>query len=105
MTPQFPGFERINAHAIIERSVPEFALRDRAPRSLGGDLRAAATAILDQCYEGAEANRRDLPAVVNAAAHGNDQVLNEYRLSAGKRAAQILADALYTVLRFSDGAR
>ncbi|HEX5006372.1 MAG TPA: hypothetical protein VFV70_04625 [Hyphomonadaceae bacterium] len=105
MTPKGPGIKRINVHSVIERSVPDFALSGRSPRALGGDLLAAATVILDQCYEGAAANKRDLPSMVKAAAHGNEQVLNEYRLRAGKRAAEILADALYTVFRSSDEAR
>jgi hypothetical protein len=105
MTPRSAQAERINIHSAIERSLPEFTLRDRVPRIAGGHLVPAAEAILDQCYAGAGRNRRDLPAMVKAAAAHDEQTLNEYRLRAGTKAAEIFADALYTLFRMGEGGR
>jgi hypothetical protein len=98
MTPGPALRERMNVHSAIERSLPEFRLGDRLPVSLGGHLVPAAEAIIDQCYAGAERNRGDLASMVKAAGEHDERTLDEYRLRAGTRAAEILADALYTVL-------
>ena len=85
-------------HGIIERSIPAFTLEGRAPRAVAAHLVPGASAILDACYEGAAQNARDLPAMVKAAVAHDQAALDPYRLRAGKRAAEILADALYTLL-------
>lgn len=82
----------VNVHSTIERSVPELSLGGRAPRSAG------VAAVLDQCYAGARQNRTDLRNMVRAARQRDEQTLDGYRLRAGTRAAEILADALYTLL-------
>jgi hypothetical protein len=82
MTPQTARAERINIHAAIERSLPEFTLNGRAPRMAGDHLLQAAKAIFDRCYAAAEANRK-----------------------AGKRAAEILADALFTLFTMAEPAK
>ena len=105
MTPRSAQTERINVHSAIERSLPEFTLSDRVPRMAGGHLVQAAEAILDQCYSGAERNRRDLPSMVKAASAHDEPALNEYRLRAGTKAAEILADALYTLFRIGESDR
>ena len=102
MTPPSARAERINIHSAIERSLPEFTLRDRAPRVLADHLVPAAEAIVDHCYSGAEQNRRDLPAMAKAASARDEQTLNAYRLRAGTRAAEILSDALYTLFRMQE---
>jgi Zinc dependent phospholipase C len=102
VTPPSAQTERINVHSAIERSLPEFTLSDRVPRSAGGHLVQAAEAILDQCYAGAERNRKDLPSMVKAAFAHDEQTLNEYRLRAGTKAAEILADALYTLFTMGE---
>ena len=76
---------------------------NRVPRIAGGHLVEAAEAILDQCYSGAERNRKDLPSMVKAAFAHDEQTLNEYRLRAGTKAAEILADALYTLFTMGEG--
>jgi hypothetical protein len=43
--------------------------------------------------------------MVKAASVHDEQTLNEYRLRAGRKAAEILADALYTLFRMSEGDR
>jgi hypothetical protein len=92
-------------HALVERSVPEFTLGARVPRMAGDHLLPAAKAIFDQIYAAAARNRADLPAIVAAASNNEEQALNGYRLRAGRRAAEILADALFTLFTMSDSAR
>ena len=89
-------------HALIERSVPEFTLGTRAPRKAGDHLLPAARAIFDQIYAAAERNRESLPAIVAAASNNDQEALNGYRLRAGRRAAEILADALFTLFTMSE---
>ena len=105
MAPPSAQTARINLHSAIERSLPEFALSDRVPRSVGGHLPQAAEAILDRCYSGAERNRKDLPSMVKAVTAHDEQALDEYRLRAGTKAAEILADALYTLLKMGESDR
>ena len=105
MTPPSAQTGRINVHSAIERSIPEFTLRDRVPRIVSGHLVQAAEAILDECYSGAERNRSDLPSMVKAASAHDETTLNEHRLRAGTKAAEILADALYTLFRMGEGDR
>jgi hypothetical protein len=88
-------------HAELERSIPEFTLTGRPPRMAGDHLLTAAKSIFDQCYAGAERNRQDLPAMIDALKTKDEKSLDAYRLRAGKRAAEILADALYTLLEMS----
>jgi hypothetical protein len=71
----------------------------------GSHIVPAAEVILDQCYSGAERNRSDLPAMVTAASAHDEQTLNTYRLRAGTRAAEILADALFTLLSMGEDDR
>ncbi|HEY2015718.1 MAG TPA: hypothetical protein VGH38_19580 [Bryobacteraceae bacterium] len=94
-----------NVHSDIERSMPEFTLSARQPRILGEHLVPAARAMLEQCYAGAERNRKELPAMVKAACARDERTLDTYRLRAGTRTAEILADALYSLVRLADSAR
>jgi hypothetical protein len=105
MTPAPAREERINIHAAIERSLPEFTLGKRAPRLLGTHLVPAAEAILAECYAGAGRNAADLPLMVKAASARDEKTLNEYRLRAGTRAAEILADALFTLFTMGEEVR
>ena len=82
----------VNIHGMIERSVPEVVVDARR-------LPSSPRLVLDACYEGAEQNRRDLPAIVRAACMRDETTLNEYRLRAGARAAAILADAIASIQR------
>jgi hypothetical protein len=91
-------------HAVIERSAPDFTLRNHAPRLVADHLLPAAKSIFDQLYAGAAANRKDLPAMVNAAGLHDEQLLDTYRLRAARRAAEIFADALFTLFTMSDAA-
>ena len=102
MAPKSAQAERINIHSAIERSIPEFTLSDRAPRILAGHIVPAAETVIALCEGGAEQNQKDLPSMVKAASVHNEQTLNEYRLRAGQRAAEILADALYTLFRMGE---
>jgi hypothetical protein len=105
MTPLYAQTEGIRIHSAIERSIPEFTLADRAPRMAGEHLLPAAKSIFDQCYAAAERNRADLPTMVNAASTHDEKTLDVYRLRAGKRAAEILADALFTLFTMSQPGR
>ena len=105
MTRRPAQVARINIHSAIERSLPEFTLGDRAPRVLAGHLLPLAEGILDQCYSGMERNRADLPSMVKAASADDEPILNEYRLRAGRKAAEILADSLYTIFSINDDGR
>ena len=82
----------VNVHPVIERSVPEFTLGDRRPHSLSQET------LLEQVYAEARRNRVDLPSMVKAACARDEHALDVYRLRAGTRAAEILADALVTLL-------
>jgi hypothetical protein len=97
MVPWYTACGRVELHSAIERSLPVFRLDGRTPRAVGATPRAAAQAILALCYAGAEANRRDLPAMVKAACAGDQRSLDTFRIRAGSGAAAILADALYTL--------
>jgi hypothetical protein len=81
-------------HAIIERSLPAFTLAPRQHREPDKRLITPIMAVIDRCYAGAAQNRRDLPAMIEAARARDDRTLDPYRLRAGKDAAAILADAL-----------
>ena len=94
--------EGVNAHAAIERSIPEFSLKGRAPRLTSAHLLPAARGIFDQLYAGAAANRKDLPAIVAAEANRDEATLDAYRLRSGRRAAEILADALFTLYTMAE---
>jgi hypothetical protein len=85
----------IDIHSAIERSLPEFTLGNRAAPAGSVHLLAAIEAIVDRCYAGAEQNRRDLPSIVKAVYARDERALDTYRLRAGAKGAEILADALY----------
>jgi len=99
MTPVPAQMARVNIHAVIERSIPEFTMVERAPRVLAGRQAQVADTVLAQCESGAAQNRRDLSAMVNAAALHDERTLDPYRLRAGRKAAEILADALFTLFQ------
>jgi hypothetical protein len=105
MTPKSAQAQRINIHSAIERSLPEFTLGDRVPHMLAGHLVPAAQAVITLCDTGAEHNKKDLPSMVKAASVHDEQTLNEYRLRTGRTAAEILADALYTLFKMGEGNR
>jgi hypothetical protein len=102
MTPRSIQLQAINVHSALERSIPEFTLGPRLPRVASGHIQTAAANILDQIYAGAELNRRDLVRMVKALVAHDEQTVNSYRLRAGKNAAEILADALYSVFRIAE---
>jgi hypothetical protein len=81
----------VEVHALIERSIPAFALLDRRPRVLTAD------AVVEQCYAGAHRNRLALPAIVKAALAHDEPALDLYRLRAANTAAALLADAFFTL--------
>jgi hypothetical protein len=105
MTPLPAQTRPINVHSVLERHIPEFTLIGRRPRILGRHLEVTAKGILERCYEGARLNRRELPAMVKAASLQNEEALNAYRLRAGRWAAEILADALYSAFGMADVTR
>jgi len=86
-----------NVHSFIEKSVPEFSLGGRAPRKVGDHIVSAAQAILESVYSAMEQNRKDLVSMVRAACARDQRTLDTYRLRSGRRAAEILADALFTL--------
>jgi hypothetical protein len=87
----------LNVHSAIERSIPDFTLPPRAAPPAGRVIDKIAQATLRACYAGADQNRKDLSAMVEAAAARNQPALDVFRLRAGTRAAEILADALYAL--------
>jgi hypothetical protein len=100
--PHSAPVESLDLHRAIERSVPAFTLKNRAPRLAADHLLPAAKSTFDQLYAGAADNRRDLPAIVNAATLHDEQLLDTYRLRAARRAAEIFADALFTLFTMSE---
>jgi len=87
----------LDLHVTIERSVPDFTLGNRMPKMAGHHIVSAAETILEQCYAGAEQNRKDLQSMIEAAYAHDQRKLDVYRLRASRKAAEILADALYTL--------
>jgi hypothetical protein len=82
----------IRIHPALENAIPSFALDRYRPRPVG------VKATLDALYAGAALNRKELPTMVNAACARDEATLEAYRRRAGMRAAEILADALYSIL-------
>ncbi len=80
----------LNLHSVLERSLPDFAIR-AVPATKPGSLRNLAATLLNECYAGADRNRKDLPVMLQAAVAGDEKTLDAYRLRAGMRAAGILA--------------
>jgi len=105
MKPWWLSAGGVNIHSAIEKSLPEFALSGRAPRMAGAGILPAVQAVLEQCYAGAAQNRKNLPSMVKAACERDEPTLDIYRRQAGVKAAEILADALYAVLRIGEGVR
>ena len=97
--------EHRELHAVIEHSVPEFTLGNRTPRLAADHLLPAAKSIFDQLYAGAAANRKDLPAIFKAASLHDQQLLDTYRLRAARRAAEIFADAIFTLFTLTEAPR
>ena len=104
MVPRSARAAKIDIHQAIERSLPEFVLGNRRPRT-GANLLATMNAVLDQCYSGARQNQKDLPSMVKAACARDEQTLDSFRLRAGIQAAETLADALYALLSVGAAAR
>jgi hypothetical protein len=104
MKPWWAGGD-VNIHSAIERSLPEFSLGGRVPRAASVHILTAAEATLEQCYAGGAQNRKNLPSMVKAACERDERTLDIYRRQAGVKAAEILADALYAVLRMGEGVR
>lgn len=96
---------RINVHSAIERSLPAFSLDVRRAWPVEAHLMTVAEAILQECYEGAERNRKDLPAMVKAVYAHDEPGLDVYRLRAGRQAAEILADALDVLFQIAAAGR
>jgi hypothetical protein len=94
----------LNLHGAIERSLPSFNLEVHTNRRFGTHLLSAADAVLQECYAGARQNRKDLPVIVRAVYSRDEQVLDAYRLRAGRQAAAILADALGALFRMAEPA-
>jgi hypothetical protein len=88
----------MNVHSVIERRVPELVVSRRA-RLAGANTLEQMESILRQVYEARAQNRRDLPVIIKAACGADVVTLDRYRLRAGRRAAEILADALSVALR------
>jgi hypothetical protein len=88
-------------HRALERSIPPLSLSGRAPRLAAPRLIPAAEAILNRLYTAAEINRRNMPALL-AAYHRKDQgAISNLCLPPARAAAEILADALFTLLSFT----
>jgi len=89
-------------HGGIERSLPEFSLRGRAPQVVGHGIVSAAQEILARVYAAAERNRTSLPQMAHAVVRDDQATLDAHRLRAGRAAAELLADALCTVFTMEE---
>lgn len=92
-------------HSVLERTLPEFALAPRSPRKAGKGIVDSAQSVLQQCYQGADRNRRDLPVMLRATEAGDEETLDPYLLRASREAAEILADALFTLTELGQASR
>lgn len=101
ISPAPAGRESLDLHGALERSLPEFTLGARAPRVMGTGLVSAAQALLDRCYAGGDQNRKDLPVMLQAVYAGDKATIDKFQLQAGKTAAELLADALFTLFGFA----
>jgi hypothetical protein len=87
----------LNVHSAIERSVPHIQIERRPAPGAIHTISELADAVLRDCSTGAAENRKDLLPMVQAAANRDERTLDIYRLRAGSRAAEILADTLYAL--------
>lgn len=101
LQPPSPSGAPVDVHAAIERTLPALSLGRRSPRIVGNHLTDAAENVLNRVYAAAAQNRKDLPVMVRAACAGDQSVLDGYRRRAGTAAAELLADALFTLLTIS----
>lgn len=92
------GSEQRNWHALMERSLPAFTLDERKTQAAGTGIMDSVSSILERVYTAGERNRKDLPSMMRAAPDKDERALDAYRLRAGRAAAGILADTLYTLL-------
>jgi hypothetical protein len=91
------GGDAMAMHRAIEKSLPEFSLRGRAPQVVGQGIMSAAEELLARVYAAAERNRTNLPQMSRAVARDDQVTLDAHRLRAGRAAAELLADALCTM--------
>jgi hypothetical protein len=87
-----------NLHAAIELTTLPFTLAERRPRSAGKTVAEAAPKLLDRCYAIVAENRADLLEMVRATFADDRPVMDRLRSRAARQAAELLADAYYTVL-------
>jgi hypothetical protein len=87
-----------NLHAAIELTLLPFNLQGRRPERAGETVKEAAPKLLDRCYAIVEENRGDLVEMVRATYANDIPVMERIRSRAARKAAELLADAYYTVL-------
>lgn len=88
-------------HRALERRIPPLTLSGRAPRLAAPRLVPAAEAILNRLYAAAEINRRNMPALLAALDRKDQGAITNLCLPPARAAAELLADALFTLLSFA----
>jgi hypothetical protein len=92
----------LRLHPTIERSAPVFDLGGRSPERAGATVAEAANALLLRCYIVIRKNRERLEMLVKAVYAGDTAAVDEIRLEAARRGAELLADAYYTALLLAE---
>ncbi len=85
-------------HAPIESGTFTLHLKDYRPRLLGSTVNEAAWRLLHRAHEGILNARQTTIPIVQALYAGDAQAVEKHQRRAAKVDAQIVADAIYTVL-------
>lgn len=88
-------------HRALERRIPPLSLSGRSPRLAAQRLLPAAEAILARLYSAADANRRNMPALLAAHSRNDQAAIDAFCLPPARTAAELLADSLFTLLTFA----
>lgn len=101
LSPPHVVGQPMDVHAALERRIPPLSLAGRAPRLAGAGVVPAAEAVLKRLYDAADANRRNLPAMLKANARKDSGAVAALCLPPARAAAELVADSLFTLLSFA----
>lgn len=98
LVPPPESARKLYVHAPMEISCPNFTLGERSPRRLGATIPEAAKATVDSTYARIRKIRGTLTELIQAVYRDDTAVMDKLRLVAAQSAAELYADALYSVL-------
>ncbi len=98
LVPPPESARKLYVHAPMEISCPDFTLGDRAPRRLGKTVPEAAKATVESTYARIRKIRGTVIELIQAVYREDTAGMDRLRLVAAQSAAELYADALYSVL-------